>query len=169
MRTLTLKRGDIAVWSDKLPFVLPGDLEFDVRRPMSLNGEYVVTAKQGDRKWQTKTVLYVKVPREFLRAGELEITVALYLKGQKITEYVADPLMMVQEAGELTAMPVISSLRAEVQALADKLTSVEEELETYKQAAESRITALSGQAEEVRKELTRRMDLIEGGYDPLKV
>ena len=169
MRTLTLKRGDIAVWSDKLPFVLPGDFEFTIDGMTTANGEYVVTARQDGRIWQTKVTGMCKIPSSVSHAGELEISVALYLKGQKVTEWIADPITIVEESGEVSAMPAITALRAEVQALADKLTSVEEELETYKQAAESRITALSGQAEEVRKELTRRMDLIEGGYDPLKV
>lgn len=169
MRTLTLKRGDIAVWSDTTPFVLPEDFDFEIIGMTTINGEYIVTAKQSDEIRRAKVTGTIKIPSSFLHAGELEISVALYLKGVKVTEWIADPITIVEESGEVSAMPAITALRAEVQALADKLTSVEEELEIYKQAVESRITALSGQAEEVRKELTRRMDLIEGGYDPLKV
>lgn len=169
MRTLTLTRGDIAVWSDTTPFVLPEDFDFEVIGMTTINGEYIVTAKQNDEIRQAKVTGIIKIPSSFLHAGELEISVAFYLKGVKVTEWIADPITIVEESGEVSAMPAITALRAEVQALADKLTAAEEELEQTKQAAESQITALTAELRETEKELSRRMDLIEGGYDPLKV
>ena len=169
MRTLTLKRGDIAAWSDTTPFVLPEDFDFEILGMTTTNGEYVVTARQDGRIRQAKVTGTCKIPSSVLHAGELEISVALYLKGQKVTEWIADPITIVEESGEVSAMPAITALRAEVQALADKLTAAEEELEQTKQAAESQITALTAELCETEKELSRRMDLIEGGYDPLKV
>ena len=169
MRTLTLKRGDIAAWSDTTTFVLPEDFDFEILGMTTTNGEYIVTARQNDEKRQAKVTGICKIPSSVLHAVELEISVALYLKGQKVTEWIADPVTIVEECGEVSAMPAITALRAEVQTLTDKLTAAEEELEKTKQAAESRITALTEELRETKKELSRRMKLIEGGYDPLKV
>ena len=55
MRTLTLRRNDIAVWSDTTPFVLPEDFDFEVLGMTTTNGEYIVTAKQDGEKRQAKT------------------------------------------------------------------------------------------------------------------
>lgn len=169
MRTLTLKRNNIAAWSDTTPFVLPEDFAFEVVGATVKNGEYIVTATLNGVKWHEKIADTVVIPQSFLQAGELEIVVALYFKGQKIAEYVADPLTIVEECGEVSAMPAITALRAEIEAVSDKLDALDKMLEEQKNAIEGKITALTEELRETKKELSRRMKLIEGGYDPLKV
>ena len=169
MRTLTLKRNDIAAWSDTTPFVLPEDFDFEILGMTTIYGEYIVTARQDGRMQQEKTTGQCKIPSFMLHAGELEISVALYLKGQKVTEWIAEPVTIVEECGEVSAMPAIIALRAEIEAVSRKLDALDKMLEEQKNAIEGRITALSEELRETKKELSRRMKLIEGGYDPLKV
>lgn len=169
MRTLTLKRNDIAAWSDTTPFVLPEDFDFEILGMTTTNGEYIVTAKQNDEKRQAKVTGQCKIPASVLHAGELEISVALYLKGQKVTEWIADPVTIVEECGEVSAMPAIIALRAEIEAVSRKLDALDKMLDEQKNALEGKITALTEELRETKKELSRRMKLIEGGYDPLKV
>lgn len=169
MRTLTLKRNNIAAWSDTTPFVLPEDFDFEILGMTTTNGEYIVTAKQSGKKRQAKVTGTCKIPSSVLHAGELEISVALYLKGQKVTEWIADPITIVEECGEVSAMPAITALRAEIEAVSCKLDALDKMLEEQKNALEGKITALTEELRETKKELSRRMKLIEGGYDPLKV
>lgn len=169
MRTLTLRRNDIAVWSDTTPFVLPEDFDFEILGMTTANGEYIVTAKQNDEKRQAKVTGTCKIPSFVLHAGELEISVALYLKGQKVTEWIADPITIVEESGEVSAMPAITALRAEIEAVSRKLDALDKILEEQKNVIEGKITALSEELRETKKELSRRIKLIEGGFDPLKV
>lgn len=169
MRTLTLKRNNIAAWSDTTPFVLPEDFDFEILGMTTTNGEYIVTAKLNDEKRQAKVTGICKIPSSVLHAGELEISVALYLKGQKVTEWIAEPVTIVEECGEVSAMPAITALRAEIEAVSRKLDALDKILEEQKNALEGKITALTEELRETKKELSRRMKLIEGGYDPLKV
>lgn len=168
MRTLTLKRGGLTSWDDGSPFSLPDDLEVMLDDTAD-NGEYVIAVELNGKKAQYKTHGSFIIPYDFLAPGTLEMTVVWRYKGVDMAKYRVEPLIICEEAETLEAMPVITALNAEIAALRDELTSLKETLDEHKQRAQTEIQELASGLTTVKSELTRRMDLIEGGYDPLQV
>lgn len=173
-RTITLKRGGLSIWDDGSPLSLPDDLMITYEGT-SDNGEYITKAVCNGNKTTYKGTS-ITIPREALSAGRLELTVTWRYKGTDMTRFRIEPLIISEDAGELTSAPEITALTTEIAALKTQINelmetvkNVEKRTQNEMQELAKGITAVQRYAESVKNDITRRIDVIEGGYDPLKV
>lgn len=173
-RTITLKRGGLSIWDDGSPLSLPDDLMITYVGT-SDNGEYITKAVCNGNKTTYKGTS-ITIPREALSAGVLELTVTWRYKGVDMARYRIEPLVISEEVEALTCTPEISALNAEITALQTQISEIKESIESLQKRTQNEmqelakgITAAQRYAETVKNDITRRIDVIEGGYDPLKV
>lgn len=171
MRTLTLKRGGLTSWDDGSPFVLPGDLEVTLAGDVKENGEYVTVVSGNGGKYTYKGT-NITIPSEILVPGTLELTVTWLYKGVEMMRYRVDELLITEADGQLSATPEMTAVNTEITALTARIAALEESLARVQKEAQelgTGVTSAMQYTDTVKAELTRRMDLIEGEYDPLRV
>lgn len=176
MQTLTLRYGGLSRWSDTTKIVMPDDFTFAVDGMTTTNAEYVAVAKLNGVEQKYKITGEVTIPRDFLSAGKLEIVIGVYLDGERILEFVAEPIYIVEELGELSALPEITALEEQISAAENALSEYKARMQTQLQEIASAITTLNTNLQTlqteisgVRSELERHEALEKNDYDPLRV
>lgn len=169
MRTLTLRYSDLSRWDDYSSIVMPDDFTFKVNGMDTVNTEYVAIMRVNGIEHKYKITDTVTIPCEDLSAGKLELSIGVYLDGNRIREYIAEPLYVTEELGELTLLPAITEIE-------NKLSEYKARMQTQLQEIASAITTLNTNLQmlkveisAVRSELERHEALEANDYDPLRI
>lgn len=133
MKVIKLKSNGLGRYDDVSPFLVTDNrLEIKVELP-SFNGEfYLITENNG----KTEKRLLPRdgtVAIERLTAGELNASVKHYLKGALIREYKVEPLLLKEADGNLSALPELAELKAELNGLERQYAALSEDLSKYKE------------------------------------
>lgn len=166
-KTITIKPGRIGRYDDVSPFIIAEDLRLEFGGLNATNGDYYVDVKLNnkERKFKLNRENSVTLEQEFFETGELNVSVLYYLRGEKLAEYVVEPLAVKEVTADLTAEPVIAALTAQIGRLGEDNKELKQTLINETKRLQDEINALA----ELVAQLTTRVDLIEGGYDPLQV
>ncbi len=158
-RLITLKPYGVGRYADVSPFIIDEDLHITFEGMDAANGIYHAALTCGVLHLSAKIVNHmITIPKESLSAGELNITVMLYLRGEKLKEWVIEPLLLKDVEPTLTAEPEVSVLGEELKTLKATMIAETEELKTE----------LARMREELDNVKTK-IQLLEQGYDPLRV
>lgn len=158
-RLITLKPYGVGRYADVSPFIIDEDLHITFEGMDAANGIYHAALTCGVLHSSAKIVNHMlTIPKESLSAGELNITVMLYLRGEKLKEWVIEPLLLKNVDPTLTAEPEVAEIRhrlAELQeTYGNELAELRAELATVRASLE---------------EAKTKIQLLEQGYDPLRV
>lgn len=151
MKNITLKTYGVGVYDDPAPFVLDEDLTLVFSGCNVANGEYAAVVKCNG--WQETVKLTdnaVNVPFDELSAGELYVTVVLFLHGKRVTEWTVEPLTLTPVTVGFDAAPTVAALKAENTSLQQALTAYRQELAGYVKAAEKAAQTADGAVQAVR-------------------
>lgn len=159
MKQITLKKGGLARWNDSSPFILTEDFCCRVDGMTAVNGNYYAVVENAGKKYKfTLTDGTFTINKDLLAVGTLNVSVLYYLKGALQTEYIAEPLVIKDVDGTLSAEPVITDLQRQI----NKLTA---EMTEYRTRVQKEMQELAN----IIFELKRRIELVEADYDILKV
>ena len=127
MKTIKLNNyHGIGRYDDVSPFIIDEDLRIKIDGLSVTNGEYHIIAKCNGRQTSQRIEGVATIPKSFLSAGELYISVALYIKGNKVKEFACEPLTLKEVEGEMLAEPMIEALKAEIATLNQELATTKE-------------------------------------------
>lgn len=162
---ITLKRGMLGRYDDVSPFIIAEDLKLNFTE-LAANGYYcVVVSLNGKTQRYKMTGLSVTIPQDWLEPGSLNVSVQFYLKGTKLEEYTVEPLLLKAAETDLTAEPVIKALETRIDELVESLAEAKKEAEDANSRHQTEMQELAKQL----TALQTKIELIEGGYDPLQV
>lgn len=166
-KRITVKSGRIGRYDDVSPFIIAEDLRLEFSGLNAINGDYYADVKLNnkERKFKLNCENAVTLEREFFGAGELNVSVLYYLRGEKIAEYVIEPLAIKEITSDLTAEPVIAAMTEQIERLGEENEELKQTFTNENKRLQYNINALAA----LVAQLTKRVDLIEGGYDPLQI
>lgn len=166
-KTITIKPGRMGRYDDVSPFIIAEELRLEFDGLIAANGDYCVEVKLNakERSFKLNSEKAVTLEQDFFEAGELNVSVLYYLRGEKLAEYVIEPLAVKETTTDLSAVPVISALTAQLELFGKESEELKQTLTEENKRLQDEISGLAA----LVAELTKRVDLIEGGYDPLQV
>lgn len=154
MKTIKLKSGRLGRYDDVSPFLVEsGNLELFFELP-NLSGDYFLTGENSGRVLEAKRIpVDHRIDLSDLTAGELKLEIKHYLRGEMITTYKIEPLILKSVDGSLTGTPEIALLTAEneerkkeAESLLKRLESAEKNLEIVLHGQHLRDVAFLGYA-----------------------
>lgn len=154
MRTITLKHGK-GRYCDDRPFVISDDLEIRLDGIDATNVQVAVRVKNNAYS-ETFNATSFTVPRDRLSAGELDMEVGVYLRGELISTFRVEPLIL--RDADLHAEPFTPAVQAKLDELGQRLDDYIKRAQTQMQELATAITSLKNEVE-----------LIKAGYDPLEI
>lgn len=169
MRTLTLRYSDLSRWDDYSSIVMPDDFTFKVNGMDTVNTEYVAIMRVNGIEHKYKITDTVTIPCEDLSAGKLELSIGVYLDGNRICEYIAEPLYVTEELGELTLLPAITEIENKISDIENKLSEYESRVQNEIQEIACQITAITNKLNSLQTDFSRHVELEKNDYDPLRV
>lgn len=132
MKTIKLKSNGTGRYDDVSPFIITDStLTLKVELP-NFNGEFYLVTENNGKTCRRLLVRDVEIQLDGLTAGELNAEVKHYMKGELIKSYKAEPLLLKEVDGMLSAMP-------ELEAIHRHICAVERTFEEYKESAEKRV------------------------------
>lgn len=159
IKQITLKKGGLARWNDSSPFILTEDFCCRIDGITAVNGNYYAVVENAGNKYKfALTDGTFTISKDWLAVGILNVSVLYYLKGALQTEYTAEPLVIKDVDGALSAEPVITDLQRQINKLNAEMTE-------YRTRVQKEMQELA----KVIADLRRRVELMEADYDILKV
>lgn len=154
MRTITLKHGK-GRYTDTCPFVIAEDLEISLDGIDAANAEIVT--KVANNGWtESYSAKNFVIAKDKLTAGELNMSVGIYLHGELISSFIVEPLII--RDADLNVEPFTALITRQLQELSDALNE-------YKARAQKEMQELAT----VITSLKNEVELIKAGYDPLEI
>ena len=123
-RVINLKNYGVGRYDDVSPFMITEDLELSFVGMNAVNGEYIAVVDCNGETLQEKTEGSLKIPKDFLSEGQLNVTILYYLRGNKLSEWKVEPLLLQNALLGLSAEPDIEIIKK-------KLYSAEEKFENF--------------------------------------
>lgn len=154
MKTIKLKYGK-GRYTDTCPFVISDDLEMTLEGIDAINAQ-VVSLVKNNTYFETFNGMSFTVPRDSLSAGTLDMEVGVYLRGELISTFRVEPLIL--RDAELHAEPFTPAVQAKFDELGQRLDDYIKRAQTQMQELATVITSLKNEVE-----------LIKAGYDPLEI
>lgn len=133
MKTIKLKSNGLGRYDDVSPFLVTDNrLEIKVELP-GYNGEFYLITENNGKTEKRLVPRDGTVTIEGLTAGELNTAVKHYLKGALIREYKVEPLLLKEADGNLSALPELAELKAELNGLERQYAALSAAFGKYKE------------------------------------
>lgn len=143
MRLIKLKSNGLGRYDDVSPFLVTDNrLEIKVELP-GYNGEFYLITEINGRTEKRLLPRDGTVTLENLTAGELNASVKHYLKGALIREYKVEPLLLKEADGNLSALPELAELKAELNGLERQYAALSADFGKYKEETNAQIEKLN--------------------------
>lgn len=108
MKKILLKKYGVGRYDDVSPFIIDGDLEIAFDGISAVNGDYYAVSSCNGQTTRQRINGNIILSKDFLSAGELNITVVYYLNGTLLKEWVVEPLFLKEISSGLSAEPFVS-------------------------------------------------------------
>lgn len=154
MRIITLKHGK-GRYTDTCPFVVAEDLEISLDGIDAANAEIVT--KVANNGWtESYSGKNFVIAKDKLTAGELNMSVGIYLHGELISSFIVEPLII--RDADLNVEPFTALITRQLQKLSDALNE-------YKARAQKEMQELAIAITNLQTEI----EIIKAGADPLAI
>lgn len=76
------------------PITISEDLQITIQDKPKKDGDYIAVVSCNGKRMQEKINDGITIPKDFLSAGRLNIVISYYLNGEKLHEWVVEPLRL---------------------------------------------------------------------------
>lgn len=125
MKTIYLKSNGLGRYEDVSPFVMTDNtLKVKVELP-EYNGQFFLVAENNGNKFKQLIEQGGKITINGLTAGELQVKIEHYLKGEPIRTYKVEPLILKELDVGLQGVPEIEELNGRTENLKKSIDEIE--------------------------------------------